>query len=128
VFKQKLSQILDQFRRELQRFDERSPVSESLDALQEALEIIPELAKWRNDRVHARVDLTEQGYALRNWQTGLPLEITPEQIPVNINLAIKAMVLLEGHVPHLVGQLIWDEENRKLFSTIPELSEAPDRI
>jgi len=126
VFRQRFSRALEQFRCELQQFDQRSPDSESLDALREAAAIIPKVEKWRNERIHARVHLTEHGYVLRDWRTGRLLEITTEQVELQINLAIKAMVLFEAHVPRLVNLVTWNAENERLFSMLPELSEAPD--
>jgi hypothetical protein len=126
VFRQELSQILKQFRRELRQFDGRSPVSDSLHAVREACEIISRLAVWRNDRIHARVRLTEHGYALYDWRTGRRLQITREQIELKINLASTAMAELEGHVQHLVHLLTWDEEFERLFSTLPEFSKTPN--
>jgi hypothetical protein len=126
VFKQEFKQILKQFRLELRRFDGRDAVSDSLHVIQEACKIISTLANWRNDRIHARVHMTEHGYALYDWRTRRRLEITREQIERNINLAAKVMAELDAHVPFFVHLLTWDEEIEKLFSTLPELSEAPD--
>jgi hypothetical protein len=126
VFKQEFKKLLKQFRQELKQFDGRSPVADSLHGVREACKIISALAVWRNDRIHARVHMSEHGYALYDWRTRRRLEIRREQIEQNINLAIKAIVELEAHVPHLVHLLKWDEEFEKLFSTLPELSEPPE--
>ena len=126
VFRQGIRRTLEQFRGELRQFDPRAPVADSLHAVREACKTISKLAVWRDERIHAYVQLTEHGYALYDWRTNRRLEITREQIEPNIDLAVKAMVELEAHVPHLVGLLTWDEEVEKLFSALPEPSEAPD--
>src|SRR5262249_9182267 len=109
---------LDQF--------EGSVVSDSLYALREACVLMSRLAVWRNDRIHARIRMTDTGYALYDWRTRQRLEMNFDVIENNINLAIKALVELEAHVPHLVHQLEWDAEFEELLKTIPELAEFPD--
>ncbi|MBI1789823.1 MAG: hypothetical protein HYR60_20015 [Acidobacteria bacterium] len=128
VFRQDFKNTLRQFRLELREFEDRPSVSDSLRAVREAREIMSPLAVWRNDRVHARVRMTTQGYALYNWRTGHRPEISPEQIEKNIHLASKAMVELEAHVPHLIDLLKWEEEFERLFSTLPELSGPDDQV
>ena len=125
VFRQELTKILRQFRDELKQFDDRSVVADNVRELRDACVIISTLSSWRNDRVHARVRLAEQGYALFDWRTGRRLDITRAQIETNIEMAIKAIVALEANVQHLVHQLKWDEEFEKLFRTLPELAEPP---
>ena len=126
VFGQRFKETLTQFRRELQQFDNRFPVSHSVATLRETCTLISTLSRWRNDRVHARVRMTEDGYALYDWRTRHRLEITQEQIEKNIQLTVKAIVELETHVPHLIGLLDWDEEFERLYSTVPELSEPAE--
>lgn len=72
--------------------------------------------------------MTDQGYALYDWRTRRRLDITPEQIERNIRLAIKAVVELEANMGHLVHLLTLDEEIERLFSTLAEVSEAPDNV
>lgn len=126
VFNQGFKKLMEQFRQELRQFDGRASVADSLHAVREACRIISELAVWRNDRIHARVHKSEHGYALYDWRTRRRLEISTERIQRNIDLAIKAIVELEAHVPHLVHLLKWDEEFERLFSNLPELSEPPE--
>lgn len=123
VFRQEAKNILGQLRDELKQFDERSPVSDNVREVGDACDIISNLAVWRNDRIHARVRMTDSGFALYNWRTRRRLEISHDQIVQNIELAVKAIVTLEAHVQHLVGQMEFDEEVEKLFSTLPEFSE-----
>jgi hypothetical protein len=123
VFDQKFSRILEQFRRELQQSAGRSCVADSLSVLCEACEMISKLADWRNERIHARVLMTEQGYTLYNWRTRYPLEISQSQIEKKIELANKAMVELRGRIPDFVHLLNWDAEFEALLNTLPDLNE-----
>jgi hypothetical protein len=124
VFRQQFKQILKQFQRELDQFDGDSPVADSVDAVRAACETMSTLADWRNDRIHARIRMTEHGYALYDWRTRRRLEITREDIERNIDMAANAIAELEGHVKHLVGVLTWDEEFEKLLGTLPDDAEA----
>src|SRR5579859_5206607 len=74
VFRQEFGNILRQFRTALRQFS-NSPVDESMYALNEACNIMSRLSKWRNDRVHVRVRMTSDGYALYDWRTGNRLPI-----------------------------------------------------
>ena len=60
VFRQEFKKTLKQFRRELRQFEGRSAVSDNLYPVHEACKAMSKLAVWRNDRIHARVHLTEQ--------------------------------------------------------------------
>ena len=126
VFKQDASKILKQFRAELKQFDGRSSVAEYVHDLREACNTISTLMKWRNDRMHARVRMTDTGYALYDWRTRQRLEIHRDVIVENINLAVKVMMTFKANIQPLVGLLALDEELDKLFSTLPELSEPDD--
>ena len=94
----------------------------ALDAIRAACEIFSAIAIWRNDRVHARVRLTEDGYVLYDWRTRRRLELTVEEVQKNVDMAARAMVNLDVHVSHLLHELEWEEEFERLFSTLPELS------
>jgi hypothetical protein len=123
VFGQQFTKTFGQFKDELRSFDGRSVFSDSLREVREACSIISGLAEWRNDYIHARVQMSERGYALYNWRSGKRLELNREQIETKMDLAVKAIVTLEVHVQQFVHQLKWDEEFEALFSTLPELSE-----
>lgn len=124
VFKQRVSDTLKQFRQELGQFDEGSDVSESVRNLRDASDIIAALSNWRNDRIHARVRMTEDGYALYDKRTGNRLELHRDQLEKKIEQAVKAIVTLEADVQHLVGQLKWDEEFEEMFRALPQMPEA----
>ena len=123
VFKQEFKRTLKQFQKELCQLQDRRPVSDSLYTLREVCKSISQLARWRNDRIHARVHLTDQGYILYDWRNRQRLEISLEQIEHHIALAAKVMADLEAHMQDLVELLEWDQEVEKLFGTLPELSE-----
>jgi hypothetical protein len=126
VFRQEFKKTLKQFRCELRQIEGRSAVSDNVYPVREACKTMSKLAVRRNDRIHARVHSTQQGYALYDWRTRCRLEISQEQIEKNIQLAITAKLDLKAHVPHLVQLLEWDEEIENQFSTLPELSESED--
>jgi hypothetical protein len=84
VFRQKFGTTLDQFRDEVRQFEGRSAVSDSLYSVRKACDITSKLAVWRNDRIHARVRMTEHGCALYDWRRRR-LEISREQIEKNID-------------------------------------------
>src|SRR6185503_1401275 len=96
VFGQQFERTLKQFRQELRQFDDRSHISDRLHDLREACKTMSALAVWRNDRIHARVQMTDHGYVLYDWRTRNRLEITREQIELKINQAIKTTVDLEA--------------------------------
>jgi hypothetical protein len=128
VFKQPLRQKLRQFKCELRQFEGQSHACDSLYALREACKTISQLATWRNARIHARVRLTEDGYALYDWQTHRRLEISEEQIGQHINLALKVVVELAAHMQGLTHLLEFDKEFEKLFSTLPEVFEPVETM
>src|ERR1700744_5809255 len=78
VFRQEFSKMFKQFRKELRQFEGRSAVDVYLRDGREACEIISKLADWRNDRIHARVRMTDTGYPLYDWRTRKRLEISRE--------------------------------------------------
>ncbi len=126
VFKQNLSTNLKTLRRMLHRFDDRSAVEDHLQFVRHACDSAEELAKWRNERIHARVQWSERGYSLFSWRTRQPLEMTADHIRKQIGSAIKVTVLLKAHVPHLVGLLDWDAEFDRVFGSLPQLSDSED--
>jgi hypothetical protein len=93
-------------------------VAENVHDLREACKTISTLMKWRNDRIHARVRMTDTGYALYDWRTRHRLEINRDAIVKNIQLAVNAMVKLKANIAPLIGQLNLDQELEKLFSTL----------
>lgn len=119
VFGQDFAKTFKQFRKELKQFDGHSEVADCLHDVREACEIISTLAVWRNDRIHARVRMTDTGYALYDWRTRQRLEISREQIKKNLLLGVKTIVALEENVQRLV-ELNFDADFEKLFSTLRE--------
>lgn len=126
VFDQPFKKLLRQFRDELKQFDKRSSVGADVHDLREACKIMSRIAVWRNDRIHARVVMTESGYALYDWRTRHRLEMHQDVIVKNIELAIKVSVTLKSSVSPLIGQLKLDEELDKLFKSMPEFAETED--
>jgi hypothetical protein len=126
VFGLEVSRVRDQFKDELKRFDGRDSVKENLYDLREACKTISALMKWRNDRIHARVVMTESGYALYDWRTGQRLEIHRDVIVEGIQSGIKVIGTLGVNVRPLVGQFELEEELEKLFKSMPDLSEPED--
>lgn len=121
VFKQQFSCTLKQFRQELCRVDDNcSPASEHVRDLLGVCKVAADVANWRNDRIHARVRMTDSGYALYDKRTGKRLELYREQIEKNIEQTIKAIVELEASVQHVVGQIEWEEEFEKMFRELTE--------
>jgi hypothetical protein len=123
VFGQRVSDTLKQFRKELGESGEGLPVSESVADLRGACDIIAKLFNWRNDRIHARVRMTEDGYALYDKRTGHRFELNREQLENNIQQAVQAIVTLKANVQNVVGRLEWHEEFEKMFREIKELPE-----
>lgn len=78
----------------------------------------------RNDRIHARVRITDDGYVLYDWRTRKRLEIHLDQIMKNIQLAINAKVTLEAHITPLISHLKLGEELDKLLRTLPEVRKS----
>jgi hypothetical protein len=118
VFRQRVSETRKQLWRELSRFDDRPTVSAELTEMREACEAISKIESWRNSRVHALVEWTDEGYALYDWHTHRRLEVTLEQIEEQIELANRAGMSLRIHTPAFESQLNWDEELDKLLSPL----------
>jgi len=126
VFRQEFGRTLKQFREELDRFEDQPSASDNLDALRAACNVMSGLARWRNERIHARVQLTERGYALYDWRTHQPLTITPEQIEQNIQRAIETIGEFKAYASHLVELLDWDKEFERFYNSLPQPSDADD--
>lgn len=125
VFRQEFSRTRKQLRTELKQLEGRSSELDSLRAVLMACDNPSKLAAWRNDRIHARVRLTEHGYLLYHWQ-GHRLEMSDAQIEQNMRLAIEVIVQLEGHMRYLVGSVDVKEQIRRLMGTLPELADTPE--
>lgn len=125
VLKQEFSRTLKQLRKELKQLDGRTSESDSLHAVRRACDNASKLAAWRNDRIHARVKMTEDGYLLYHWQ-GHALQMSDAQIEQNIRLAIEVIVQLEGHMRHIVDPVDLKERILGLLSTLPDPADAPE--
>ena len=126
VFRQRISDTLRDFRKELDQFDNSSAISDSVRDLRDASDTLSTLSLWRNDRIHARVQMTENGYALYDKRTRERLDLSREEIETNIEMLVKVIVTFKSDVQHLVGQLEWDAEFEKMFRELTELSEPSE--
>jgi len=116
----KFGRMLDEFKRELQQFDtlssqSRNLVSRDLDALRRACDEMDALRQWRNARIHAHVQQSDDGMTLYDWETGKPLPITYEECEHNISRAIKVIVDLQAHTGGLIGYRRGMEESVKVL-------------
>jgi len=116
VFRKGFRKILAQFRSELRQFEGKPSLHASLHALEKLCSEVEELAKWRNDRIHARVHLTKEGCMLYDWRTNAVLELRDEEIKKSIDLALRATVSLQSHTRELEGSLKLREELDGLFA------------
>ncbi len=102
VFRQDFKHLLNDFKRQLRRFDDGDPqLRLVLEEIRDACATASRLSKWRNDRVHARVLWSEDGYRLYDWRTGAPLQITSEQAEQMIQEGVGVIAALETSVPEL---------------------------
>ena len=117
VFRMVFNKLLKEFEDDLKPASEPSALSDSLSAVRDACAAMKSIADWRNDRIHARVRQGDGGLALYNWRTGEPLPITYEECENQITQAIKVIVILEAHVPSLVGSLNMPDLIKQLLQT-----------
>ena len=126
VFRTEFRRLLTQFREELKHHEPRNSDAEDVTALRNACDSMSKLANWRNDRIHARVRNTEEGYALYDWRTRKRLAMTPEEIEAKTRDAIKAKQIFEMWLPNFIVGLDIEEDLEKLLSSVPDLSEQRD--
>jgi hypothetical protein len=105
VYKLMFRQMLNQFKDELKEFDTGKPVSPEVHELRNACKKMSGLADWRNDRIHARVRVVADGYALYDWLTGLRLSMTAEELERKIEEVNYINASLEAYMLTLLGDL-----------------------
>lgn len=105
VYKLMFRQMLTQFKDELKGFDTGKPVSQEVHELRNACKKMSGLANWRNDRIHARVRVVADGYALYNWQTGQRLSMEAEELEHKIEEVNRVNASLEASMLTLLGDL-----------------------
>jgi hypothetical protein len=111
--------MLKNFRHELEQFRNAAAPDDDVEALQRTCREIECLARWRNVRIHARVEETADGLALCDWQTGQRLPITEAECEQNIAAAAKIIADLAGHMSPLLVQF-------KVNRSIDELLFGPE--
>jgi hypothetical protein len=121
VFGDTFGRLVAQFRKELGTSD-----AEDVAALRSACDSMSRLATWRNDRIHARVRMTEDGYALYDWRTRKRLQMTHEDIDHNTKEAFKTKQTIEMYVPNLIVGLDIEADIERLLSTVPDLNAPPE--
>jgi hypothetical protein len=126
VFRTEFRRLLTQFRDELKQHEPGNSDAEDVTALRNACNSMSKLANWRNDRIHARVRNTEEGYALNDWRTRKRLAMTPEEIEDKTRDALKAKQIFEMWLPNFIVGLDIEEDLEKLLSTVPDLSEPQE--
>jgi hypothetical protein len=123
VFRTEFRRLLTQFRDELKQHEPGNSDAEDVTALRNACNSMSKLANWRNDRIHARVRNTEEGYALYDWRTRKRLAMTPEEIEDKTRDAFNAKQILEMYVPNFIVGLDIEKDIEKLLATLPGLNE-----
>ena len=78
-------------------------VSEEVRELQSGLDLADNVRKWRNERIHAEVRFTGEGQPVIVDETGRPLHFDIDECDRKIREAIRAAVVIEAAVPHLVA-------------------------
>ena len=126
VFRQQVRRLLDEFRKELRQVENSHAHPEVHDLL-DACDTMSKLAAWRNDRIHARVRMTPEGYALYDWRTGQRLSMSLNEMVQNMTLATGAINALEVHADSLIKKLqdssAVDRDLEDIFKTSEELAE-----
>ncbi len=128
IFRLEFKRILDQFKEELKQFDGKRLLEEDLHWLLAAVDQMAIIAKWRHERIHARVRPVDGGLGLYDWRTRERLPISYEECKGKIDEATKLIVTLEAHVPQLVGWLDWNKMFEREWDTLFEQKyDAVDR-
>jgi hypothetical protein len=111
----RFQRVLEQFEQELNQLDE----SESVVALRSACKDMSTLAQWRNQRIHARVRISDQRFTLYDWRTNDSLSLTQEEIDGKIQLVVQISSELRARVSHIAdaAALEWDQELERLLGT-----------
>jgi hypothetical protein len=114
-------------RKELQQFDTRSSVDESAEAIRQACADMKQLSLWRNNRIHARVRMMDNGgYALFNGKTGERLSISYEECEEIIQRLIKVIAMVDEHAPHLLNLLDLDRSLEELLREVDDSPSEPE--
>ena len=77
--------------------------SEEVRELQSGLDLADGVRKWRNERIHAEVRFTGEGQPVIVDETGRPLHFDIDACERKIREAIRAAIVIEAAVPHLVA-------------------------
>jgi hypothetical protein len=123
VFAKQYKHLLGSFRDLLKQIDGDSFIADSVAALRAACDLMSDLGVWRNDRLHARVRMTEDGYVLYDWKTCKRLSISYEELDGRIQQAIKAAVELEVHLVRLLRSTDFEVELERTIRTLLEQSD-----
>ena len=75
IFKLKFSRLQSALKEELRKLDRNSSMAVEIQLLRKACSDLGPLADWRNERVHARVRISENGIESFNWRTRTPLSV-----------------------------------------------------
>lgn len=117
IFRCSFGKILKAFQRELKQFGPKQPEAENLpnppkaidaddlQALEGACTELSSLSKWRNQTIHARVRLVDDGLALYDGKTGNRLSITTANCFEIIQRLTKVIVTFEAYLPALFDSL-----------------------
>ena len=123
VFNQRFSDQLKGLRQELAAFKNKGPsTQEHMEAVLDACSRMDKLRIWRDSRIHPRVVLTGDGYALFDKKTGERLSISETECKEKLDELVKVIVTLEAYVPHLVGALDFDKEIEEMLRSDQELA------
>ena len=99
-FRQKLATL----RRAIKVFDRYTDLQPDLAEFLEIIKHWEELAIWRNERVHARVQFSKAGIMLLN-QDGAAIDLDPAIYQSKVAEIAIGMAALKKHVPGLVSRL-----------------------
>jgi hypothetical protein len=113
VFNMRLADQLKELGKELAQFKKHGQsIQEFMHKVCDAASRMDELRKWRDIRIHARVRVTSEGFALFDKKNEKRLFISEIECEEKINEATKIIVDLGAYIPHLRKALDFEKEVR----------------
>lgn len=124
IFKLKFSNLCKALMAELNKFDGRQSIDMDVQYVRHFCAKARDLSAWRNERVHARVQIDEGVITIYNSRTGKQLTLNRDECLAKIEEAIGFALALDQNVASLLGHLKSDQDIdemlREIFRTVED--------
>jgi hypothetical protein len=110
IFRCEFGRMLSAFKAELRQFKDAPLLHVELIELRNTCQELKSLSKWRNERIHARVQVVGDGLALYSGKTRERLSMNYAECANIRQRLVRALVILQTNVPRLVDDLDFKEK------------------